>query len=142
MGKLCDADNDKIERGKRLQKYREKRGYSQDLLSERAKINRETISRYENGQRNMSVRALIKLCIALAVSADVILGIAPPLLPHENIERDQQDDEASDDYARFQPGCETGNLVLDYYFNLTPENRAIIQKIVISLYEQQQHYGQ
>ncbi len=139
MGKLCDADSDNIERGARLRYYRKKRGYSQERLSGEADVSRETISRYESGQMEMKVEPLKRLCVELRVSADVILGIVPDPLPDENADNKQQEDEASNNYARFISENETGDAFFNFYFCLTPENRAIIQKIVISLYEQQRH---
>ena len=139
MGKLCDADSDKIKRGARLRKYRKKRGYTQEKLSGDTGVSREVISRCEGGHSDMKPDALIKLCVKLRVSADVILGIVPDALPDGNADNKQQEDEVSDNYARFTSGRENEGVFLESYYCLTPENRAIIQKIVTSLYEQQRH---
>ena len=122
-----------------LRKYRKKRGYTQEKLSGDTGVSREAISRCEGGHSDMKPDALIKLCVKLRVSADVIFGIVPDPHPDEKTDNKHQEDEVSDNYSRFISGSEMGNAFFNFYFCLTPENRAIIQKIVISLYEQQRH---
>lgn len=137
MGKLCDADYDKIVRGKRLQKYREKWGYSQNKLAEHVHVVRETISRYESGQMDMKAEPLKRICEDLQVSADILLGLAPDPLPDDDSE--ETEDEASDNFARVAsaPGSEAE--IPQVYFCLTPEHRAVIHELMFFYYDRQCH---
>lgn len=62
--------------GKRLAQTREKAGYSQEMLAEKAGCSVITISRWENGHTAMNVVDIIKMAQILGVSADYLLGIA------------------------------------------------------------------
>lgn len=63
--------------GDRLKQIREMRHMKQSDLAERANINRITITKYETGRIEPGVSSIIKLCAALEVSSDALLGIAP-----------------------------------------------------------------
>lgn len=65
---------DKISFGKRLQKYREEAGYSQEKLAEKTKRSSIFISYMERGQKAPSVDTLIQLSNALNISMDLLLG--------------------------------------------------------------------
>ena len=65
---------DKISFGKRLQKYREEAGYSQEKLAEITKRSSIFISYMERGQKAPSVDTLIQLSNALNISMDLLLG--------------------------------------------------------------------
>lgn len=65
---------DKITFGKRLQKYREEAGYSQEKLAEKTKHSSIFISYMERGQKAPSVDTLIQLANALNISIDLLLG--------------------------------------------------------------------
>ena len=67
-----------IEIGKRLVHAREKAGYSQEMLAEKAGCSVITISRWVNGHTAMSVVDIIKMTQVLGVSADYLLGIVRP----------------------------------------------------------------
>lgn len=64
--------------GKRLTQARQKAGYSQEILAEKAGCSVITISRWENGHTAMNVVDIIKVAQILEVSADYLLGIAKP----------------------------------------------------------------
>lgn len=64
--------------GKRLAQAREKAGYSQEILAEKAGCSVITISRWENGHTAMNVVDIIKVAQVLEISTDYLLGIAKP----------------------------------------------------------------
>lgn len=59
----------------RLLLAREKRGLSQKDLSEIIGIKQQQYARYEKGINIMPITHLKKICIALNISADYILGL-------------------------------------------------------------------
>lgn len=59
----------------RLLLAREKRGISQKELSEIIGLKQQQYARYEKGINIMPVTHLKKICIALNISADYILGL-------------------------------------------------------------------
>lgn len=65
---------DKKAFGKHLQKYREKAGYSQELLAEKIGCSTIFISYMERGEKSPSLNTLIKLSNVLNISADILLG--------------------------------------------------------------------
>ena len=65
---------DKKSIGKRMQKYRELLGYSQESLAETIGCSTIFISYMERGEKSPSLDTLIKLANALEVSADLLLG--------------------------------------------------------------------
>ena len=123
MGRIRDTDKDKVECGKRLPKYRENRRFTQDKLAEQTGISRETISRYETGQSNMSIIRLTKLCKVLKVSIDVILGNAPDSLSDDDsTEKQAEEDEVSTVVS-----------------GISPENKRELLKMVCSVYVYMKH---
>lgn len=59
----------------RLLLAREKRGMSQKELSEIIGLKQQQYARYEKGINIMPITHLKKICIALNISADYILGL-------------------------------------------------------------------
>lgn len=59
----------------RLLLAREKRGMSQKELSEIVGLKQQQYARYEKGINIMPITHLKKICIALDISADYILGL-------------------------------------------------------------------
>lgn len=59
--------------GKRLRVIRQKRGYTQELVSERAEISPQHYSGIECGSAKVSLPALVRLCNALDATPDEIL---------------------------------------------------------------------
>ena len=59
----------------RLLLAREKRGMSQKDLSEIIGLKQQQYARYEKGINIMPITYLKKICIALNISADYILGL-------------------------------------------------------------------
>ncbi len=59
----------------RLLLAREKRGMSQKELSEIVGLKQQQYARYEKGINIMPITHLKKICIALNISADYILGL-------------------------------------------------------------------
>lgn len=60
--------------GEQLKKAREKCGYTQQTLSEKVYVARQTVSRWENGSRYPDLMTLKKLSSVLGVSADELLS--------------------------------------------------------------------
>ena len=71
--------------GERLSMARERRGLTQEDVAQRAGLPRQAISRLERGER-IHVRSdvLGRLAVALAVSADYLLGLDTPEQPTSN----------------------------------------------------------
>jgi transcriptional regulator with XRE-family HTH domain len=59
--------------GKRLRAIRQKRGYTQEQISERAGISPQHCSGIECGSAKVSLPALVRLCNALEATPDEIL---------------------------------------------------------------------
>ena len=62
-----------IEIGKRIQGKRKILKLSQEGLAEKAEISKQTVSRAENGQRELGARNVARIAAALEVSADYLL---------------------------------------------------------------------
>jgi transcriptional regulator with XRE-family HTH domain len=58
-----------------IQPLREERGWSQEFLAGKLHTTGPQINRLEKGQRKLTVEWLLRLCSALDVSADEIVGI-------------------------------------------------------------------
>ena len=61
--------------GERLQEARKRRGLTQSELSRRAGMTPAAIWQIEAGQRQPAADTIIRLCRALGVSADWLLGL-------------------------------------------------------------------
>ncbi|WP_165790542.1 helix-turn-helix transcriptional regulator [Chryseobacterium sp. MYb7] len=59
--------------GKRIRKYREEKGISQEELAEKLHISRSTYQRIENGETNSWVNHIQSICTSLEVSMEDIL---------------------------------------------------------------------
>lgn len=59
--------------GKRIRKYREEKGFSQEELAEKLHVSRSTYQRIENGETNSWVNHIENICTTLEVSMDEIL---------------------------------------------------------------------
>ena len=57
-----------VQLGKRIRRYRERLGISQEELADRADIHRNYISQIEGGKRNLSFYNVVKVARALKVS--------------------------------------------------------------------------
>lgn len=67
---------------RRLRKLRKGRGLSQRALAELLGVSQQTYSRYERGQRRLSVQAAITLARLYHVSVDYLAGITDEPQPH------------------------------------------------------------
>ncbi len=59
--------------GKRIRKYREEKGISQEELAEKLHISRSTYQRIENGETNSWVSHIENICTSLDVNMEDIL---------------------------------------------------------------------
>lgn len=66
----------------RLRELRKARGLSQRALAELLGVSQQTYSRYERGQRRLSVQAVIALARFYHVSVDYLAGITDEPQPH------------------------------------------------------------
>ncbi|MDN5478359.1 MAG: helix-turn-helix domain-containing protein [Chryseobacterium sp.] len=59
--------------GKRIRKYREEKGISQEELAEKLHISRSTYQRIENGETNSWINHIENICTSLDVNMEDIL---------------------------------------------------------------------
>ena len=59
--------------GRRIQVRRKALRYSQEELAEKADISKQTVSRAENGKRELGAGNLMKIALALGISTDYLL---------------------------------------------------------------------
>lgn len=64
---------DKVSLGKRIREARNKKGYTQEVLAEKADIGNTYLGEIERGAKMPSLKVFIKIVEALEVSADYIL---------------------------------------------------------------------
>ena len=61
--------------GKRLREFRESRGFTQKELAKKINVSQRMINYYENHVVNPPITVIPKLCKALKISSDELLGI-------------------------------------------------------------------
>ncbi|MDQ0593809.1 transcriptional regulator with XRE-family HTH domain [Chryseobacterium ginsenosidimutans] len=59
--------------GKRIRKYREEKGFSQEELAEKLHVSRSTYQRIENGETNSWINHIENICTSLDVNMDDLL---------------------------------------------------------------------
>lgn len=75
----------------KIKQARKKAGLSQKELAEKLNMNLRTYGSYERGERDVSTAVLLKLCKALNISSDYLLGRKEPIesnitiLPQKNV---------------------------------------------------------
>ncbi|GEN70865.1 helix-turn-helix domain-containing protein [Chryseobacterium lathyri] len=79
--------------GKRIRKYREDKGISQEELAEKLHISRSTYQRIENGETNSWVNHIENICTSLDVTMEEILK------PEEGYLQVNNNNESSNDNA-------------------------------------------
>ena len=60
--------------GFNIRKYREKKGWSQEQLAFEASLHRAYIGQIERGEKNIGLKNLEKIAIALSVKTSKLLG--------------------------------------------------------------------
>jgi transcriptional regulator with XRE-family HTH domain len=58
--------------GEKIKKFRQEVGLTQRQLAERTKHTQQSISQYENGQRNIDFKTLNEICDALGVTIKLV----------------------------------------------------------------------
>ena len=69
------ADNIIYGLGEKLQKLREKHGYTQEEIANRIEVKRNTISRYETDKLTPKIETLIQFAVIYNTSLDFLVGI-------------------------------------------------------------------
>lgn len=73
----------------RLKVLRTARDWTQQDLADRLNTTRQSVARYESGDRNMEIPIILKLCEIFACSADYLLGRSD--LPDPQLTADEAD---------------------------------------------------
>lgn len=99
--------SDKTASGLRIKEIRERRGLSQQELGARLNINPNNISNWELGYSFPTYSGIRKLCMALACSADELLGL-------KDLDLNADEQQCLDIYRRLdEPGRDVVRAVLD-----------------------------
>lgn len=69
---LYQFDPDAAEIGKNIRRERKRKGWTQDDLAWEMETDRANISKYENGQRDMSLSTFYRFCEVLGVSPNTL----------------------------------------------------------------------
>ena len=73
----------------RLKALRSSREWTQQDLAERLNTTRQSVARYESGDRNMEIPIILKLCEIFGCSSDYLLGRSD--LPDPHLTADESD---------------------------------------------------
>jgi len=69
----------KIAIGPKIKELREQREWSQQVLAEKLRVSRQTISKWELGKSYPDLESLVMLAQLFGVSADYLLGMTQPV---------------------------------------------------------------
>jgi DNA-binding XRE family transcriptional regulator len=77
LRRVEQLQRDAVTIGARLRAARERAGLTLAQVGERCGLARQHVHRYEAGEQEPGAAALRALCVALEVSADLVLGLTP-----------------------------------------------------------------
>lgn len=89
-----------------LREWREEKGLTQQTLADRMDTGKDTVSRYENGKRRMTLEMAAAFAYALDPEMDAVMLFRDPARPtRDELLRDLSEDEVSEvldfaDYVR------------------------------------------
>lgn len=108
-----------------LSTLREEQDLKQYEVAEKAHVTKSAVSSYETGSSQPSYSVLIALADLYDVSIDFLLGRTKIRLPFHYLEQGTK--------------TENGVFPLNSLYNLSAENKDLIAKLVIMLYENEQY---
>jgi len=71
--------------GKTIQRYRERKGVSQEVLSGLADIGRTHLSAIERGERKPTLETFYRICLALDIKSSELLEAIEEAMDKENL---------------------------------------------------------
>lgn len=77
MGKTARREPEAVEFGSRVRRQRQALGWSQEKLAEAVGLHHTYVGSVERGERNVSLRNILRLAEALRVSPGVLLDGLP-----------------------------------------------------------------
>ena len=84
--------------GQKLREVRIAKGYTQQTLAEKLYVTRQTVSRWESGNRYPDLETLKKISVELEVSVDELLSMEPH--PDEQKEMTAEEEKTTDVYEK------------------------------------------
>lgn len=84
--------------GQKLREVRTAKGYTQQTLAEKLYVTRQTVSRWESGNRYPDLETLKKISVELEVSVDELLSIEPH--PDEQKEMTAEEEKTTDVFEK------------------------------------------
>ena len=84
--------------GQKLREVRIAKGYTQQTLAEKLYVTRQTVSRWESGNRYPDLETLKKISVELEVSVDELLSIEPH--PDEQKEMTAEEEKTTDVFEK------------------------------------------
>lgn len=112
--------------GQRMQRLREEDGMTQEELGEKLGVSQGTVSQWESGKRAPGGEAVKAMAELFDTTADFILGIVDEEIKLVPYFRDLKEDE---------------ELLMQAYAQLTGRQKRIVEELVSSLADMNNHRG-